>query len=114
MKLPPLIKNRRFTIGIAISILLVVVGLFIAGVKFPDPSMPLIIHVSHLGGINFVGNRRDVFGILITGLLMIVLNILLANRMFKRVRSLAILLVFGSVILSLLIFGKLMAIISIN
>jgi len=74
----------------------------------------LVMHYDGYKGIDFLGDKSDVFSIIAISLVFIFLNVWLAKRVYFRERFLAYLLSFSSLILSLLILIGVFVIISIN
>ncbi|MHB9019704.1 MAG: hypothetical protein ACYC3G_02420 [Minisyncoccota bacterium] len=74
----------------------------------------LIMHYDGYKGIDFLGEKSDVFSLIGITMVMIILNTWLANRVYFRERFLSYLLSFSSLVLSVLILIGVFAIISIN
>ncbi len=74
----------------------------------------LIIHFDSFRGIDFLGDKGDVFKILGLGIIVLVINAVLAHEFYWKERFLSYVLSFGTAIFSLLILMAIIAIISIN
>ena len=74
----------------------------------------LILHFDSYKGIDFLGDKNDVFSITGISLIVILINFLLAKQMYYKERFLSYFLSFGSSIFSLLILIGVFVIISIN
>lgn len=95
------------------SVLLLAVAGILFYMRLGDAGHPLIIHWSR-GGIDFVGTRRTVAGILGVGAAMWAVNAALSSVFASRARFLAHLLAGASLFLSLLILIAVGSIISVN
>jgi len=109
-----LTENNFLLIITIFSFIVILSGLAIAFVYFTDSHTPLIIHFSMEKGIDFLGNRSHVFGILWTGLFFVVLNTVLAEILWKKIVSLAHVLLGINLLVSILIIINLFSIISVN
>ena len=74
----------------------------------------LIMRYDSYKGIDFLGDKSDVYSLIGILAVMIILNAWLVNRVYFRERFLAYLLSFSSLVLSVLILIGVFAIISIN
>ena len=89
-------------------------ALISATVNFYKTSDLLIMHYDGYKGIDFLGDKGDVFSLIGISAAMVILNVWLANRVYFKERFLAYLLSFSSLVLSILILIGVFAIISIN
>lgn len=74
----------------------------------------LVIHFDSFQGIDFFGNRGDVYEILGVGAVVLVLNLAIANTFYFRERFLSYLVAAGTLLFSLLILMAINVIISVN
>ncbi len=74
----------------------------------------LIVHFDAYKGIDFLGNKIDVFGILLSALVMVLINLFLAEFLYNRERFLSYIFGFISFGLILLILIAISVIISAN
>lgn len=93
---------------------LILVALILAVSNLYKINNLLIMHFDGYRGIDFLGEKSDVFSLIGISISMIILNAWLANRFYFRERFLAYLLSFSSLVLSVLILIGVFAIISIN
>lgn len=93
---------------------LILASLILAAVNFYKTSNLLIMHYDGYKGIDFLGDKNDVFSLIGIAAVMIILNVWLANRVYFKERFLSYLLSFSSLALSVLILIGVFAIISIN
>ncbi|MEK7462980.1 MAG: hypothetical protein AAB621_01265 [Patescibacteria group bacterium] len=93
---------------------LILIALISAILNFYKINNLLIMHYDGYNGIDFLGDKSDVFSLIGILAVMIILNVWLANRVYFRERFLSYLLSFSSLALSVLILIGVFAIISIN
>ncbi|MDO8442732.1 MAG: hypothetical protein Q7S81_00480 [bacterium] len=93
---------------------LILTALIVAVLNFYKINNLLIMHYDGYKGIDFLGDKGDVFSLIGISATMIILNAWLANRTYFRERFLAYLFSFSSLALSVLILIGVFAIISIN
>lgn len=105
-------KLKRLLFLSAFVILIFALG--IAYIQLAEHDALIILHFDSYRGIDFLGSRADVFGIILVGLGMTVLNYLLARGIYRREPVLGQLLAGATAFLSLLIFIAVLVIISIN
>ncbi len=82
--------------------------------KFIGVSGPVILHFDIFKGIDAVGGKEEVFGILIIGLIMAVINFFLAEFIYRRERFMSYLISFATLILSILFLAVILVINSAN
>lgn len=97
-----------------LSLFLAVIGFSVVYVKLSDVQHLLVIHFDSLQSIDFLGDKKDVFGIIISGAVLNIINFFLAAFFYYRERLLSYLLAFSGVLISLLILAALLAIIRVN
>lgn len=114
MVTPPIAKDKLIVFPFFAAAVFLAAGFSFTYVKLADLQNLLIIHFDSFRGIDFLGEKKDVFGILAVGLAMLAVNGLLANRLYSRDRFLSYLLSFSSAVAGLLILIAVVAIISIN
>ena len=93
---------------------LILAALISAILNFYKTNNLLIMHYDGYKGIDFLGDKTDVFSLIGISAIIIIINAGLANRVYFRERFLAYSLSFSSLALSLLILIGVFAIISIN
>ncbi|OGY63043.1 MAG: hypothetical protein A2745_03570 [Candidatus Harrisonbacteria bacterium RIFCSPHIGHO2_01_FULL_44_13] len=96
------------------SFLSVFLGLAVIYVGLSDISHLLIIHFDSYRGIDFLGSKGDVLGILIAALAINFVNLFLTEVFYRREKFLSYILAFSSVFLSLLILIAVVVIIKVN
>jgi hypothetical protein len=114
MVIPNIIRDRYLLVVFSASWFLLVLNLILVYLQLGDITTPLIIHFDVYKGIDFLGSRKDVFGILASGATMLLINLLLAEFFYRRERFLSYILTFLSLILSILILIATSVIVSVN
>lgn len=114
MDLSEFIKIKPLFYPFFISLLLLFVAVAFTFLNLYGTGNLLVMHYDGYKGIDFLGDKNDVFSILAIAIIFIVLNMWLAKRVYFRERFLAYLLSISSLILSLLILIGVFVIISIN
>lgn len=114
MKFIELKKIKPLFYPFLISGGLILVALILAIFNLYNINNLLIMHYDGYKGIDFLGEKSDVFSLIGITIVMIILNIWLANRVYFRERFLSYFLSFSSLLLSVLILIGVFAIISIN
>ena len=107
-------NNKDLFYPFLISGGLILIALISAILNFYKINNLLIMHFDGYKGMDFLGDKGDVFSLIGISAVMIILNAWLANRVYFRERFLAYLLSFSSLLLSVLILIGVFAIISIN
>ena len=107
---------RNIFIGIpfSLSILILIVGAFIAWRGLKGAEDLLVIHFDSFRGIDFLGTKRDVAAILQIGGVFVVLNALLARFFYRRIPFFSYLLGFASFVVCVLILISVGVILSFN
>lgn len=101
-----------FLFGIALIIMIVAFSFFY--VRLVDVEHLIIIHFESLRGVDFLGSKNEVIGILFSGLALNVINFLLASFLHNRQRLLSYLIGLMNIFISLLILLTIIVIISVN
>ena len=101
------------------SVFLGSLGLFLlsllwAFIKFGKGGGKLIVHYDVLKSVNLWGISRDVFGIVVFGLTLGLMNFFLSEAVFFRERILSYIFALSTLFLSLIIFISIAVIISVN
>jgi hypothetical protein len=109
-----IIKDKYLKIlnGLSLFILVLAAVIFCANTGLI--TTPLIIHYDVYRGIDFLGGQIDVFGIILSTLIMISINLFLSNFLYNRERFLSYLFAFVNLELTLLILIVISVIISVN
>jgi len=105
-------KYLRVVAGISIFIWLLTGIIFYSW--FNLSSGNLILHFNAYNGIDFLGSQGDIFGILLSGLVIILINMYLSNFMYNRERFLSYIFSFANLVVSILILIVINVIISVN
>lgn len=96
--------NRRLLLGIfGTSFAILAVASAFAYRAFYDVTHLLIVHFDAFRGIDFLGTRRDVFGIAATAFAAYAMNALLAGAFWKRYPFLATTAAWATLAFSLLV-----------
>lgn len=108
------LKNRNFVIIFGLSLGLLILTALAVYLKVAEIATPLIVHFDVYKGIDFLGNRLDIFNILIVALIVLFINFILAVFIFYRQRFLSFIFAYVSLAISILILIAISVIISIN
>ncbi len=111
---PPIAKDKLTIWPLAVGLALLLIGFGIAIYNFGGFHGLLIIHFDSFRGIDFLGDKSDVFKILGLGVIILAINAVLTHEFYWKERFLSYVLSFGTAIFSLLILMAVIAIISIN
>ncbi len=114
MVIPRIFKDTKTVLPFGTSFFILVVAFSVAYMNLKNLSNLLVVHFDVYKGIDFLGNKTDVFNVLYFGGIVIILNMILAHSIYLRERFLAYVLAFISPVFSALIFISVLAIISIN
>ncbi|MBI5306703.1 hypothetical protein HZB04_03940 [Candidatus Wolfebacteria bacterium] len=109
-----IIKDKYLRAVFGLSFLLLIFLLAIVFAKLRDISAPLIIHFDVYRGIDFFGGKLEIFGIIATAFIAVVINFLLADFFYWRERFLSYVLGFGSLAFVILILIAVGVIVNIN
>lgn len=107
-------KDTYIKWSFIISLVLLAVGFALAYNAFKSNVHLLVVHFDAYRGIDFLGDKFDVFGILFSGLAINIINAVISVFLYRRERFLSHLFAFGSAFFSLLILIAVTVIISIN
>ncbi|PIR44050.1 hypothetical protein COV23_01920 [Candidatus Wolfebacteria bacterium CG10_big_fil_rev_8_21_14_0_10_31_9] len=88
-----------FTSTFAVFLFVVIFSIAV----FKNISGPLIIHFDAFKGIDFIGGKIQIFGINFLALIMLVVNLFLADFIYIRERFLSYVISFSSLFLSILL-----------
>ncbi len=114
MTWPPIAKDKLTIWPFVVGLAFLIIGFGVAIYNFSGFRGLLIIHFDSFRGIDFLGDKGDVFKILGLGIIVLVINAVLAHEFYWKERFLSYVLSFGTAIFSLLILMAIIAIISIN
>lgn len=109
-----IIKDKYLRVVSAISLVVWLLAGVIFSVMLGSSSASLIIHFESVKGADFLGSKLDVFGILLAVLIIILINLFLANFLYYRERFLSYIFSFANLAVSVLILVIIGAIISVN
>ncbi|MBI5732426.1 hypothetical protein HY967_00500 [Candidatus Jorgensenbacteria bacterium] len=110
----PILQQKFTLITSIVALSTLIIGLGLILFKLSALSSPLIIHFDSFNGIDLFGEKTDVWGIWITGLVMFITNTVIANEFFYRLRPISYFLISANVILTILILVVISTIITIN
>jgi hypothetical protein len=106
--------NIYIKIGFLASLLILTGAFVLVYINFGDVGNLFIVHFDAYKGIDFLGGKGDVFGILGISLVILALNFLLASVSYPRDRFLSYLISFSSILFAILIFIGIIVIINVN
>jgi len=109
-----LIKDKYLRVVAAVSFLILFLTAVIFYLALGSTTAPLIIHFDAYKGIDFLGSRLDVFGILLSALVIILINLFLSNFLYNRERFLSYIFTFVSLLISILILIIISVIVNVN
>ena len=109
-----ILKDKYLRVVFGIGFLIFLITVVFSLVKFLNFNDILIIHSDAFRGIDVVGSKFQVFGILVSASAMMVVNLLLANFVYQRERFLSYLFSFVNLILSILFLIVIMVISAAN
>lgn len=109
-----ILKDKYLRVVFGLSLLVLFLISCVAYVKLGENTGQLILHFDVYKGIDFLGGRTEAFGILISALAMILINLFLAESFYNRERFLSYLFGFVSLGLASLILIAVSVIISVN
>lgn len=108
------LKNKNFAIIFGLSLGILILTALVVYLRLAEIASPLIVHFDVYKGIDFLGNRLDIFNILIVALVVLLINFILAVFIFDRQRFLSFVFAYVSLAISTLILIAISVIISIN
>lgn len=114
MFVPNIIKDKYLRAVLVVSFMLHGIITALMAVKFISRREAIVLHFDAYRGIDFVGERTDLFGALFFGFIMIALNFLLADFLYPRDRFFSYVLSFASLLLAILIAVAMMITYSVN
>lgn len=109
-----ILKDKYLRVVFGLSFLVLLVISCVAYLKIGESTGPLILHFDVYKGIDFLGGRMEAFGILVSALAMIFINLLLAESFYNRERFLSYIFGFVSLGLAILILIAVSVIIFVN
>ena len=109
-----IVKDKYLRVVAVLSLLLLLITGIIFYLTAGAEPKPLTIHFKPSGGVDFSGDRGDVFGVLFSALAIIIINIFLADFLYNRKRFLSYIFSFANLWLAILILVVIGVIISIN
>ena len=109
-----ILRDKYLRVVFAITAVLFLFTLIYSFLAFRGIVGPLIIHFDSFNGIDFIGTKIQVFGIMIFGLIMLLINFFLADFIYSRERFLAYVLSFSSLVLGILLLIVIAVIGSVN
>ena len=104
-------KYLRITAAISVFILFLTAAIF----SFAGPfEKQIILHFDSYNGIDLLGGKWQVFGILFAALMILVINFYLSDFIYSRDRFLSYMFIFSGLLLSILILTAVSVIIYVN
>ena len=116
MKLPANVfpKDIFLYLGYFVSLLLILIGFAVSYNSLTEESQLLVVHFDAFRGIDFLGDKFDVFNVLWIGLLVTLVNFFLSAALYYRERFLSYLIEYFNIFFALLILIAVAVIISVN
>ena len=114
MLLPNIIKDTYLRVVLAVSFALHLIITALMSVKFVSRREAIVLHFDAYRGIDFVGGRTDLCGMLFSGFIILALNFLLADFLYSRDRFFAYVLSFASLLLIMLLAVAMVVVHSVN
>lgn len=114
MKFLNIRRDKYLKAAAGLSLFVIFLAFLIFYFKFGSITAPLIIHFDADEGTNLLGEKSDVFKVLFSALIIILINSFLADFLYSRERLLSYLFSFGGLALSVLILIGVSAIMRIN
>jgi len=114
ISIPGFLKNNNLRNATAVSIVLIVIAFARAYVALRDINHLLIIHLTGIPGSSFAGEKFDIYGLLISGLLILILNILLVHVFYRRERFFSYIFAIASMVFALLLLIAVTGIMALN
>lgn len=114
MRISEFKKDKFLFYPFLASAALVLIALVLTLIGLAKVNNLLILHFDSYRGIDFLGDKKDIFSIIGLSFAIIIINFLLAKQIYYKERFLAYSLSFTSLIFSLLILIGVSVIISVN
>lgn len=108
------LRNIYIRNALAISLALIIVAFGVAYFNLRNVDHLLVIHFTGGQGIDFLGNKIDVYEILFSGLTVFLINIFLTAVFYERIRFFSYFISFFNIFFSTLILIAVGVIISVN
>ncbi|MDI6717793.1 MAG: hypothetical protein QMD86_01970 [Patescibacteria group bacterium] len=105
-------KNLKIIFAASFIIFLAAAGVIFA--DFGNKNEPVIIHFDAYKGIDHIGNKIEMFGILFLEMTILLVNLFLSDFIYSRERFFSYVLGFVNLVISALVFIAAIAINSIN
>ena len=107
-------RYSYLTILFGIAMVTLVVAFSIFYVRLADVEHLLVIHFESLRGVDFLGSKSEITGVLASGLALVLINFLVAAFLHNRSRLFSYLIGVMTIFISLLILLTISVIISVN
>ena len=107
-------KDPFLYLGYFISLLLILIGFAVSYDFLTEENQLLVIHFDAFRGIDFLGDKFDVFNVLWISLLITLVNFFLSAILYYRERFLSYLIEYFNIFFALLILIAVAVIISVN
>lgn len=109
-----ILKDKYLRVVFAIAFVLFLFTLIFSIISFKDVAGPLILHFDSFKGIDFIGSKLQIFGVVLIGLIMLAVNFFLAEFIYVRERFFAYIISFSSLFLIILLLVAVVVISSVN
>ncbi len=109
-----IVRDKIIFVFLLLTAILLVVSFVLTYFKVDALSYPLILHFNPYQGVDLMGVKADVWGIVAMGFLVVVINTVLARTLFYRERIITYIFLATNVLLALLAFIGIAHIISLN
>lgn len=109
-----MVKNYYLLASFGLALIVLIIGFSLYYINLADIENLLIIHYESLNGVDFLGSKKETLGILLSGLLINIINFVLASVLYSRRRFYAYLICITNFFLSMLILLTIIVIMSVN
>lgn len=107
-------KRHYNTIAFGIALLFLIIGFSLYYVQLANVKSLIIVHFIARRGADFLGNKSDALGMLVSGTVITIINYILMAAFYNRNRLVAHLISIFTAFLALLILIAIIVIISVN
>ncbi len=98
-----MIRKKPVLLLVGFNALFVLITLGLVIPKLGGLTYPSIIHFDKWNGVDFLGNRADFLGVLLAGFAFIVMNVILAWRLFEKERFTAYFFLTANILIAILL-----------
>lgn len=111
---PIILRDKYILLIFAASAVILVIAAATAFINLSGANNLLVIHFDSYKGVDFFGEKYDVFEIVFTAMAIFLINLFLTNEFYSREKFLSYIFAVNTLIVSILISIAVNAIISIN